>query len=54
MFLYIFWFKLGIISGAGYHSLADGFGTWFNHMIMPWIVLALLFAAYYARMARAT
>src|SRR5262249_17086729 len=52
--LYVFWFKLGIIPGAGYNSLADGFGPWFSHMIVPWIVLALLFAAYYARMTRAS
>ncbi len=25
---------------------------WFMHMIMPWTVLALLYAAYYARMVR--
>ena len=54
MVLYVFWFKLGIIPGAGYTSLADGFLPWLGHMIVPWIVLALLFAAYYARMSRAS
>jgi peptide/nickel transport system permease protein len=52
--LYVFWFKLGIIPGAGYRPLTDGFVPWFSHMIVPWIVLALLFAAYYARMSRAS
>ena len=25
---------------------------WFTHLIMPWVVLALLYAAFYARMTR--
>jgi peptide/nickel transport system permease protein len=54
MVLYVFWFKLGIIPGAGYVPLTDGFGPWISHMIVPWIVLALLFAAFYVRMTRAT
>jgi peptide/nickel transport system permease protein len=52
--LYVFWFKLGLIPGAGYRSIGDGVIPWLSHMIVPWIVLALLFAAYYARMTRAT
>ena len=54
MVLYVFWFKLGIIPGAGYRSLAEGFWPWFSHMMVPWVVLAMLFAAYYARMSRAS
>ena len=53
IFLYVFWFKLHWAAGSGYYSLGDaGFFTWINHMIMPWVVLALLFAAFYARMSR--
>jgi peptide/nickel transport system permease protein len=53
MFLYIFWFKLKWAAGSGFYSLGHyGFFTWANHMIMPWVVLALLFAAFYARMSR--
>ncbi len=26
--------------------------AWFTHLLMPWIVLALLYAAFYARMVR--
>jgi peptide/nickel transport system permease protein len=52
--LYIFWFKLHWTPGTGYSSLLnDGFASWFGHLILPWIVLALLYAAFYARMARA-
>jgi peptide/nickel transport system permease protein len=54
LFLYLFWFKLGVAPGSGYYSIGQyGLGTWFSHFIMPWIVLALLFAAFYARMTRA-
>lgn len=53
MFLWLFWDKLGIASGTGYYPLAHyGFATWAKHMIMPWIVLALLYAAWYLRMTR--
>jgi len=52
IFLYIFWFKLRVAAGSGYVPIGQGFFSWLNHMIMPWVVLALLFAAFYARMAR--
>jgi len=53
MFLWLFWFKLGWAAGTGYYAASQyGFLTWLNHMIMPWIVLALLEAAWYARMMR--
>jgi peptide/nickel transport system permease protein len=54
VFLYIFWFKLGVAPGSGYYSIGQyGVVPWFQHFIMPWIVLALLYAAFYARMTRA-
>jgi len=53
MFLWIFWFKMGVAAGSGYFPATQyGFFTWLNHMIMPWVVLALLEAAWYARMMR--
>ena len=52
VFLYVFWFKLHIASGSGYASIGQGIPTWLNHLIMPWVVLALLFAAFYAWMVR--
>jgi peptide/nickel transport system permease protein len=52
MALWLFWYKLGISPGTGYVSIGDSFGGWLSHMIMPWIVLALLYAAFYARMTR--
>jgi peptide/nickel transport system permease protein len=50
--LYFFWFKWRLSPGTGYVSPAQSFGQWFAHMLLPWIVLALLFAAFYARMSR--
>jgi peptide/nickel transport system permease protein len=52
--LYLFWFKLGWLPGTGYYPLGQyGFGQWFSHWILPWCVIAVLYAAYYARMSRA-
>jgi peptide/nickel transport system permease protein len=50
--LYIFWAKLGWTAGTGYVSPVDNLGGFFSHMILPWCVLALLYAAFYARMTR--
>jgi peptide/nickel transport system permease protein len=52
MALWLFWYRLQISPGTGYVSIGTSFGSWLSHMIMPWIVLALLYAAFYARMTR--
>jgi peptide/nickel transport system permease protein len=52
MGLWLFWFKLRWSPGTGYVSWGDSFGNWLSHMILPWVVLALLYAAFYARMTR--
>jgi peptide/nickel transport system permease protein len=52
MALYIFWRQLGWVGGSGYVSPLDSLTGFFSHMITPWIVLALLYAATYARMTR--
>ncbi len=52
MFLFIFWRKLGWTGGTGYISPADSITGFFSHMILPWTALALLYAAFYARMTR--
>ncbi|HWC32233.1 MAG TPA: ABC transporter permease [Actinomycetota bacterium] len=53
LFLFIFWFKLGIAPSSG---LDIGAGLWESVLagkfVMPWIVLSLTFAAFYARMVR--
>jgi peptide/nickel transport system permease protein len=51
--LYIFWFKLKWLPGTGYYPIGQyGVGTWFSHWILPWVVLAVLYAAFYARLTR--
>jgi peptide/nickel transport system permease protein len=52
MSLFIFWRQLGWTAGTGYVSPVVSITGFFSHMILPWIVLALLYAAFYARMTR--
>ena len=52
MGLWLFWFKLRWSPGTGYVGWDDSFTGWLSHMILPWILLALLYAAQYARMTR--
>ncbi|MBA3431466.1 MAG: ABC transporter permease [Actinobacteria bacterium] len=52
MALYIFWQRLGIAPGSGFIPFSESPTGWLSHMIMPWVVLALLYAAFYARMVR--
>ena len=52
LLLFVFWEKLGLLPGTGYVPIADGPFEWFKHLILPWCVLALAFAAVYARMTR--
>jgi peptide/nickel transport system permease protein len=52
MALFVFWEKLKWLPGSGYVEFSESASQWFLHLILPWIVLALLFAAFYARMIR--
>jgi peptide/nickel transport system permease protein len=52
LFLFIFWRKLGIAPGTGYIPFKENPVEWASHLVMPWVVLSLLFAAFYARMLR--
>ena len=52
MGLYVFWEKLHWLPGTGYVAFAESPSQWFLHFLLPWVVLALLFAAFYARMVR--
>jgi peptide/nickel transport system permease protein len=52
MALFIFWKELGWTGGTGYVPITENFSGFFSHMILPWCVLAVLFAATYARMTR--
>jgi peptide/nickel transport system permease protein len=52
MALFLLWNKLNLTAGTGYTPLTQNPEQWASHLILPWIVLALLFAAIYARMVR--
>lgn len=52
MSLWIFSYKLQWLPGTGYTSFTSDPGEWFLQFLQPWIVLSLLFAAFYARMVR--
>jgi peptide/nickel transport system permease protein len=52
MALFVFWYKLGIAAGTGYVDFTQSPTGWADHLLLPWIVLALLYAAIYARMVR--
>ncbi len=52
MGLFVFWEKLGWLPGTGYVPIAESAWGWFTHLILPWVVLSLSFAAIYARMSR--
>jgi peptide/nickel transport system permease protein len=58
---YIFGYKLNILPIQGYCNLkgaapgqaCGGPIDWFTHMLMPWLVFAVLYSAFYVRMIRA-
>ncbi|HVL33300.1 MAG TPA: ABC transporter permease [Actinomycetota bacterium] len=53
MSLFIFWQKLGFSAlGTGYTPFTESPGRWLGHMILPWLVVAMLYAAFYARLVR--
>ena len=59
LLLYLLYFKLTLAGHAwfpagGYLPLSSGVGPWVNHLILPWLALALLLAATYTRLTRAS
>jgi len=52
LMLWVFWSTLGWLPGTGYVAFTTSPWGWFTHMIMPWVTLALAFAAIYARIIR--
>ncbi|MEU7132522.1 ABC transporter permease [Streptomyces sp. NPDC046261] len=51
--LAVFSYGLGWLNGE-YVDFADDPGAWFGGLILPWVTLAFLYAAMYARLTRAT
>lgn len=53
LLLLIFEFSLGWLADADYAPITQNPVQWLKSMILPWIALAFLFAALYARLTRA-
>lgn len=60
IFSWFFGFKLGVLPKSNYCDLINpdtecgGPVQWFTHMLLPWFTFALVFAAMYVRMIRAS
>jgi peptide/nickel transport system permease protein len=57
LLLYFFYFQLTlagfpIFPPGGYAPLSEGIGPWVDHLILPWLTLALVSAAIYTRLTR--
>ena len=57
LLLYFLYFQLTlagfpIFPPGGYAPLSEGIGPWVNHLILPWLTLALVSAAIYTRLTR--
>jgi peptide/nickel transport system permease protein len=52
--LAVFTYWLGVLPGAGYTPFTENPLLWAQGLILPWITLAFLFAATYARLTRAS
>jgi peptide/nickel transport system permease protein len=59
LLLYFLYFRLTLaghatVPAGGYAPLAAGPGPWFQHLVLPWVTLALVSAATYTRLTRAS
>lgn len=55
--LYFLYYRLTLagfdwLPPGGYAPITDGVGPWLQHMILPWLTLALVLAATYTRLTR--
>ncbi|MEU4267093.1 ABC transporter permease [Streptomyces sp. NPDC026092] len=51
--MFVFRTQLGWLN-ASYTPISESFGSWFGGLLLPWVTLAFLYAAMYARLTRAT
>jgi peptide/nickel transport system permease protein len=52
IFIFFIQIKLQLIGFTGFVKITDNPKQWFTGLILPWITLALLYAAFYARLTR--
>lgn len=48
----VFGFALQILPTSGYVAFGDDPGGWFSHLVLPWVTLAFVSGAVYARLTR--
>jgi peptide/nickel transport system permease protein len=46
--------RLQLFPADGYVGLTDDPAQWFEHLVLPWITLAILFIGFYSRLLRST
>jgi peptide/nickel transport system permease protein len=49
--LYVLAYRTHVFPNTGYVSISDPVG-WFDHLVLPWITLAILFIGFYSRVLR--
>jgi peptide/nickel transport system permease protein len=54
IFLYYLTFKVELFPASGYVKLTEDPVQWANHLILPWITLAVLFVGFYSRVLRSS
>ena len=52
LMLWFFAYKVTIFPAGGYVPLTQDPWGWFNHLILPWFVLSVLFIGFYSRVLR--
>ena len=57
LLLYFLYFQLTLAGykwfpAGGYSGITQGLGAWVQHLVLPWVALALLLAATYTRLTR--
>ncbi len=52
MLLYYLTFKVSLFPAGGYVPLSEDPAGWFNHMILPWFCISLVFIGFYSRLLR--
>jgi peptide/nickel transport system permease protein len=52
MLLYYLTFKISLFPTGGYVGLTTDPASWFTHLLLPWITLAVLFIGFYSRLLR--
>jgi len=57
--LYFFYYRLtlagfAIFPPGGYKPMSEGIGQWFMHLVLTWLSLALISAAFYTRLTRSS